>query len=196
MAGTDPSRGPARPPILRELIGEQTFFAPSRGGYGCNHVAFVGDTSGSIGEDEHRAMLSALCEMVRDLNPRYVSVTWCDSAVQRVDMFDGVPGEDALVDFYNHTPIPRGGGTDFKPPFKMFDVLGMGGTPKEASNLPSHVLHSMLEASKPDGLIYFTDLYGDAPKEAPDYPVLWIVTTDQKQPWGERVGVDPQELVG
>src|SRR5262249_26275287 len=69
-------RRPYRPPLLRELLGEQAFYSPARGGNGVNHVCFTGDTSGSIGEEEHRAMLGALCEMARDLNPKFISVVW------------------------------------------------------------------------------------------------------------------------
>lgn len=188
-------RRPSRLPLLRPLSGEQAYYAPSRGGHGCNHIVFVGDTSGSIQEPEHRAMLAALCEMMGDLNPRTLSVVWCDTAVQRIDIFNGTPGQDALVDFYNRTPIPRGGGTDFCPPFEMMDSVSAGGTMHLPGNMPAHEVGAILDAGKPDGLIYFTDLEGGAPDAKPDYPVLWVSTTPAAHPWGERVDVDPQELL-
>jgi hypothetical protein len=187
---------PSRPPQVRELLGEQAFFAPSRGGHGCNHIGFTGDTSGSIQEEEHRAMLSSLCEMARDLNPRFITVTWCDDAIQRVDVFDGVPGEDALVDFYKTNPIPRGGGTSFVPPFEMYDGLKDGSAAGIPQNVPNHTVTELLDAGPPDGVIYFTDLYGPAPADKPEYPVLWVsVQPNVKHPWGERVDVDPKELL-
>lgn len=188
-------RRPSRPPLLRGLVGETPFYSPARGGNGCNHVVFVGDTSGSIGEDEHRAMLATVCEMMRDLNPRYLSVVWCDSAVQRVDMFSGTPGADALEEFYNRQPIPRGGGTSFVPPFEMMDSVSVGGTLHMPSSMPSQDVGDLLDAGSPDGLIYFTDLYGSAPAEKPDYPVLWVAVTEKPHPWGERVTINPAELV-
>ncbi len=184
-------RRPARPPIVRELVGEQPYFSPSRGGNGVNHVMFVGDTSGSIGPDEHRATLGALAEMVADLNPRYLSVVWCDSDIQRVDMFRSVSG-DAVAEYYATNHIPQGGGTDFRPPFDMVAQIIKGG----CNMVPNaDAIPDLLDAGKPDGLVYFTDLHGPAPEEKPDYPVLWLVTTDQPAPWGDRVEIDPQELV-
>lgn len=188
---------PARPPQVRELLGEAAFFAPARGGHGCNHIAFIGDTSGSIQEPEHRAMLSTLCEMARDLNPKTISVTWCDDNIQRVDIFDGVPGEDMLVDFYNTNPIPRGGGTSFIPPFEMLDGLKEGSAHGIPQAVPNHTLMDLLDAGAPDGAIYFTDLEGPAPADKPEYPVLWISVQERaRHPWGERVNVDPKEMVG
>ena len=188
-------RKPARPPILRALVGEDTFYAPSRGGHGCNHVVFVGDTSGSIGPDEHRAMLGALCEMMAEVNPRTVTVVWCDDEVQRVDVFDGTPGADTLDSYYAVNPIPQGGGTSFVPPFEMMDSVSNGGTLHVPARTPDHAVGALLDAGKPDGLIYFTDLYGHAPDDKPDYPVLWVAVTDEPHPWGERVTVNPQEMM-
>ena len=189
-------RRPARPPQVRELVGEQAFFAPSRGGNGCNHIASFGDVSGSIGEDEHMAILSSMCEMARDLNPKTISVTWCCTRIHRVDVFDGVPGEDELVDFYAKNPIPRGGGTSFIPPFEMLADVANGGTSLLPGNMSNDAMVALLDAGKPDGVIYFTDLDGPFPREKPDYSVLWVsVDPNMRHPWGERVDVDPQELL-
>jgi len=56
-------------------------------------------------------------------------------------------------------------------------VQGRGGT----SFVPP-----IKEAEKLDGissLVYFTDLYGDFPKEPP-FSVIWVATTDAEAPWG------------
>lgn len=57
------------------------------------------------------------------------------------------------------------GGTDFRP------VL-------------DHIQENNLDISC---LVYFTDCYGYFPDSPPEYPVLWLVTTDHPIPWGERI---------
>lgn len=191
---------PARPPMVRGEFGQEPYYSPARGGNGVNHVVFVGDTSGSIQEAEHRAMLAAMFEMMGELNPKQVSVVWCDSAIQRVDTFgagcaNAASSEDVEA-FYKRKPIPRGGGTSFVPPFELMDAVSMGGTAGEGSeNIADSEMLDLVSAGKPDGFIYFTDLHGRAPDAKPDYPVLWLVTTEKQAPWGERVGIDPQTLL-
>jgi hypothetical protein len=182
---------PSRPPLLHS----EPYFSPSRAGHGANHIVWVGDTSGSIQEAEHRKALAALVEMLGDINPRTLSVVWCDSAVQRVDVFTGGVTSDAVDDFYSRNHIPRGGGTDFSPPFEMLASISQGGSEHVPADMDSHLLSDLLDAGEPDGLAYFTDLCGSAPEEAPPYPVLWVATNlHAKHPWGGRVNVDPQEL--
>lgn len=186
---------PARPPLVRELMGEVPFFSPSRAGHGCNTIVYVGDTSGSIQEPEHRVILAAGVELMRDLNPKNLIIMWVDTKVQRIDTFMGAPGADALEDFYNRNPIPRGGGTDFCPPFDLIESLRAGGTAGIPAGTPSHIYADLQEVGKPDGLVYVTDLEGGAPDNAPDYPVLWVsVQAGIAHPWGERVTIDPAEL--
>jgi predicted metal-dependent peptidase len=60
------------------------------------------------------------------------------------------------------------GGTDFCPPFAFVEEKKIN----------------------PHCLIYFTDLYGSAPPQAPKYPVLWACTTDQQGPWGETMKIE------
>ena len=59
-----------------------------------------------------------------------------------------------------------GGGTDFRPPF---------------AHLEKHDI-------KPACLVYLTDLYGPH-GDAPEYPVLWVCTTDRIAPWGETLPI-------
>ena len=181
---------PSRPPLLRD----EPYFMPSRAGHGANHIVWVGDTSGSIQRAEHEQALAALVEMLADINPRTLSVVWCDSQVQRVDVFTGNVSSDTIDDYYARNPIPNGGGTSFVPPFEMIDSIMQGGTLHVPDNMPSHQLADLLEAGEPDGLAYFTDLEGRAPDKAPSYPVLWVATTKAHHPWGDRVTVDPKEM--
>ena len=43
---------------------------------------------------------------------------------------------------------------------------------------------------QPACLVYLTDLQGTFPDKPPDYPVLWVTTTDQEAPWGETVRLE------
>ena len=47
----------------------------------------------------------------------------------------------------------------------------------------------------PQVMLYFTDGYGDAPKTAPPYPVIWVLTPDGTKPskWGEVIQLDENE---
>lgn len=79
---------------------------------------------------------------------------------------DGVTGVDEFTADEDLIVKPRGGGgTDFRPVFKY---------------LEDHDVN-------PDCVLVLTDLYGPAPTEAPMYPVLWCSTTQEKEPWGERI---------
>ena len=65
-------------------------------------------------------------------------------------------------------------------------IKGMGGT--DFAPVFKHV-----EKDEPTFLIYLTDLDGPMPKEAPEYPVLWVVPkgTPGKAPFGEMIYVNP-----
>lgn len=60
-----------------------------------------------------------------------------------------------------------GGGTDFRPPFSYVEE----------------------KAIKPVCLVYLTDLWGPY-GDAPEYPVMWVCTTDKVCSWGETVPID------
>lgn len=189
-------RRPARPPVVRSLLGDRAFFAPSRGGHGLNTLVAVGDVSGSIGPDELRATVASICEAARELNPRNILVVWCDSQILRIDCFAGNPGEDTLSEYYARKPVPDGGGTDFRPPFEMLDAFASGTVSHIPDGTDAETIAVLMDSGgKPDGLVYITDLCGPAPTEPPGYPVLWLATTEQPHPWGARVTFNPAELV-
>jgi len=58
-----------------------------------------------------------------------------------------------------------GGGTRFTPVFDWVEKQDM----------------------QPDLLVYFTDAEGEFPKQAPPYPVIWLVKGRQTVPWGQRI---------
>jgi predicted metal-dependent peptidase len=122
------------------------------------HVAL--DTSGSIAAEElvqFAAELDALKGQVR----ARVTVQGCDERLDPRGPWTFQPWE-AIV-------LPRdmagGGGTSFVPVFDW--ITG--------------------NALRPDLLVYFTDAQGEFPRQAPDYPVLWLVKGRGKVPWGERI---------
>jgi|688.fasta_scaffold19238_14 predicted metal-dependent peptidase len=68
-------------------------------------------------------------------------------------------------------PLPvlnGGGGTDFRPVFE----------------------HLAEERIKPDYCVFFTDGYGEFGDVRPPYPVLWVMTSDVKPPFGETIQVN------
>lgn len=127
---------------------------------GFGEIAVVVDTSGSIGPKELNALMAEVRAIADDCSPERVHVIGCDAAVASHDIFER--GE-----FIDCTP-GGGGGTSFKPPFTFLEKQGI----------------------EPRALVYLSDLYGDFPDRPPNYPVLWVCTTDQVAPWGETVKLD------
>jgi len=119
---------------------------PALDGEECPPLVVVIDTSGSISD----AILSAFSDKVHraisDFRPRAVTLIYCDSRI------NGEPQTYTPDDFPELTPC-GGGGTDFRPPFDW---------------VAQH-----LDGEPPAALVYLTDLEGQAPDDAPDYPVIW-----------------------
>ena len=118
------------------------------------------DTSGSINDVMLKAFGSEIIAAYQASSPEGLVNIYCDAAVNHVDTY----GPHDLIEFEPH----GGGGTNFCPPFAYVE---------------EHGLH-------PACFIYLTDGYGKFPDQAPDYPVLWCMTTDVVAPWGETVKVE------
>ena len=118
------------------------------------------DTSGSIGQDVLNAFGSEITAAWNAVNPKQLVNIYCDAAVNHVDVFE----QHAELTFKMH----GGGGTDFRPPFERVEQDGI----------------------LPACFIYLTDGYGSFPDSAPDYPVLWCMTTDVTPPWGEVIRIE------
>jgi predicted metal-dependent peptidase len=129
-------------------------------------VDVVVDTSGSISKGELTQFLSEMLAI-------YACHT--DVKLQFYYADDKLYGPYDIPDNINNLPVPVGaGGTSFKPYFNEL-----------ANN------KSLLEY--PQAIIYFTDGYGDFPKQAPSTPVLWLLTEDglldENIPFGTAVRI-------
>lgn len=120
-------------------------------------IVLVVDTSGSIGATQ-LAAFAAEASGVLAAYETTIHIVWADARVNGTRVV-------TRADFPLQLEHKGGGGTDFKPAFAWVAKQGLA----------------------PACLIYLTDLDGPFPAQEPDYPVLWIATTDDKAPWGETV---------
>ena len=128
---------------------------------GVGKILVIMDTSGSVNysspESEGAQYYSEIKAIHEDVMPETLHIMYCDSKVAGHDTFQS--GEEPILN-------PRGGGgTDFRPPFKMVDEIGVD-----------------IQCA-----IYLTDGHGPFPSQPPSYPVLWVITSDVVAPWGETV---------
>jgi len=135
----------------------QGLYLPSVSGESLGEIAFAVDCSGSIGQDEINQFASEITTVWQDQRPTKVHVIYFDSEVSHYDEFD-----------QDNEPVVKphgGGGTAFSPVFKYMADKGI----------------------EPVACIFLTDLCCDDFGDAPDYPVLWVSTHDDKAPFGEVV---------
>ena len=135
----------------------QGLYLPSVSGESLGEIAFAVDCSGSIGQDEINQFASEITTVWQDQRPTKVHVIYFDSEVSHYDEF----GQD-------DEPVVKphgGGGTAFSPVFRYMTEHGI----------------------EPVACIFLTDLCCDDFGDAPDYPVLWVSTHDDKAPFGEVV---------
>lgn len=129
------------------------------------------DTSGSISSNELRDFLSEVLGIIQNIASTKIYLISCDASVQDViELEHGVSIDNKILPWEEGGGLRGRGGTSFIP---VFDYV----RDKEIY---------------PDVLIYFTDTYGTFPSSAPNYPVLWIKTTDGKIPWGEDIRYYPR----
>lgn len=114
------------------------------------------DTSGSIQQSELDAFAAEIQGIMDEVKPEGVTVIYCDHQVQGVEEFT----PDDMVTLH----AKGGGGTCFAPVFAEVERGGL----------------------TPACLVYLTDMYGSFPNSAPDYPVLWVSTSEiNTAPFGE-----------
>jgi len=121
---------------------------------GVGEIAIAVDCSGSVNGRLLRLFEAEVCSILEGQRPQCVHVLYFDTEVHKVETYQA--GEQVRLN-----PV-GGGGTDFAP---CFDWLEEHGT-------------------RPQTLVFLTDLYGTFPDDAPDYPVLWASTGGRHAPFG------------
>lgn len=119
------------------------------------------DTSGSTRADLPR-FLGELVGLLTSFGRYELRLLMCDARVHSDIRYDDSNPLDP-----HSLSFDGGGGTSFTP---VFDYLAK-------------------EQEQPAALIFFTDGCGDAPLNAPDYPVLWAICAQGRMPcdWGEMI---------
>lgn len=117
------------------------------------------DTSGSIDNRILQNFLGEIRGIVEAYGTFEGHVCCCDAAVHT--------WQDLTEESVGKIKIAGGGGTSFVPVFQEISKRGL----------------------EPAALIYLTDGYGDFPKMAPEYPVMWVMTTDVVAPFGATVEI-------
>ncbi|HUS92171.1 MAG TPA: VWA-like domain-containing protein [Phycisphaerae bacterium] len=123
-------------------------------------IALAVDTSGSCMDPQTQGRFAEELDAVLSFPDLALTVLYCDAQVHRIDH---LAPEDRP---WRPDKTPGGGGTDFRPVFAALDADPDG---------------------PPAALIYLTDLYGSFPDQAPDYPTLWVCTTDEIAPFGDTL---------
>lgn len=116
------------------------------------------DTSGSTAQDAS-CFLGELQNLLRTFGDYEITVIQCDAAIQDVVTYSPYKPFDP-----SSFILKGGGGTTFVP-----------------------VFNHLANDAHPSILVFLTDGYGEAPRNAPPYPVLWLLTHDGRKPtvWGE-----------
>ena len=116
------------------------------------------DTSGSISQEELRVFVSEVQGIAMQFEDYEIHLVACDAEAKHVG--DLTPWTELP------TSLPGRGGTDFRPVFRMVEEKGW----------------------HPEVLVYFTDLLGTFPDEAPPYPVIWVASyPGYNPPFGEVI---------
>ena len=133
---------------------------PSLKTEGIGTVVVGVDTSGSISNENLQQFFGEI-QSILNTYEMDLHVVQCDAAVQKHDTY-------RRGDELGAVEIKGRGGTSFVPVFDMVSE----------------------ENINPVCLIYLTDLWGDFPEEAPNYPVLWAATTQEEVPFGEVIRIE------
>jgi len=108
--------------------------------------------------------ISEVAAVHAELQPSKITILHVDTKVAHIDEVE--PDEA-----FPMTPIKGGGGTSFAPAFEYLN-----------------------EHHDIDAAVYLTDLCSDDFGEEPDYPVLWVSTTDRDAPWGSVCRIQMEEM--
>jgi predicted metal-dependent peptidase len=150
-------------PNKRKLVVPPHVYMPGQQGTRTGNLAVVIDTSGSISNDELTTFLSEATAIMSETTPERLTIFWTDSKVSGIDEVDDIETLPELE--------PKGG----------------GGTDMEAA-FPEIDAHYEYDVT---ACIVLTDGYTSYNEDnAPDYPVLWCMTTDQQSPYGKNIQLE------
>ena len=140
-------------------------YLPSRAKKQSIEIVLAIDTSGSTTEDLPD-FLAELRGMTSAFGEYKLTIIQCDIAIHSVQ------------EYSNDDPLPEDG----------FRFHGFGGTSFLA---PFKYVEEKIDEA-PTVFIYLTDGFGEAPSEAPDYPVIWCLTKGGEKPadWGLEVKIN------
>jgi len=145
---------------------EGGIYLPSRYNHRIGRIAVVIDTSGSIGQLELQTFIGEINAIFEDTDPETIEIIQCDAAIHETKCYD----QNTLPIVISKFQVKGRGGTSFRPPFDYY----------KNGNMEEPI----------ECLIYLTDMYGDFPNYVPEYPVLWISTTEiSEAPFGEVVQI-------
>lgn len=165
--------------IVREIPYNFSYSRPSKRSIACGifmpsvtkeslEIGVAVDTSGSMSPDDLKMCVSEVLGIIRAYDNVKLTVLSCDAEVHTVAEVNCEEDIAALK-------LEGGGGTDFRP---VFNWIG--------DNKPAMKL-----------LVFFTDGFGEFPKDAPSTKVLWCVSKGgmelEKIPFGEAVNIDMTE---
>lgn len=116
------------------------------------------DVSGSISKTELAYYNGHMARIIEQCNPERVHVLYVDTGVCKHEVFE--QGEEVTLEFYS------GGGTDMEAGFEFLAKEGI----------------------EPEVFVCLTDGYTDFNVDkAPNYPVLWCISSDINAPYGENI---------
>jgi predicted metal-dependent peptidase len=125
---------------------------------GVGEVAIAVDCSGSIQARQLGLFEAEIRSILAGQQPRSVHVLYFDTQVHRHDTYQA--GQPISL-----IPV-GGGGTDFRPCFRWLEDKGIF----------------------PQTMVFLTDLWGEFPQTAPEYPVIWASTgSNRPAPFGQVV---------
>ncbi|WP_309646037.1 DUF2201 family putative metallopeptidase, partial [Phenylobacterium sp.] len=134
-------------------------FLPARYSESMGPIIFIGDTSGSIGNDELKQYNGEAGAIAEDLKPESIRIVWCDTKVAGEQFFE--QGE-----------------------FSVDQVKPMGGGGTDMRTALTHV-----EQYDPEVVVLFTDGYTPWPEVEPDYTLIVCCTTNATVPVGLEVRI-------
>jgi len=148
--------------LSRRFVG-QGYFLPSSQSDSIPNIVCAIDTSGSIGTQELTAVLSEVIGIAQSVDFSELNLLYWDTSVRSHERYDSSSADSIIA----QSKPKGGGGTDVS---CVFDYL------KKEDNVPSIC-------------IVLTDGFTGWPTEPPEYPIIFVLTTDAVPPFGNHVRI-------